>query len=158
MYHVMGVEKLCGTFPRNTNMSATSPCALCGKEAGHRCSQCSIIKYCSRECQASHWKVHKLLCGKTNAPSPLTNQKAASGSVDESAREAKVDDGGDEKAALVHPMRGETIVKQSKSKAAPALPANGYPDEPIILSACRVSVYACDSTRTRRLFTQKIKI
>ena len=122
---------------KNSNMSdALQLCALCSQPAEHRCSQCSIIKYCSRECQVSHWKVHKSQCGKKNAALPLTNQQEAS--VAESARKAKVDDGGDEKATLVHPARGEKIAY--KSKAAPALPVNGYPDEPIITSASRVSV------------------
>jgi len=27
-----------------------------------RCSGCRLIKYCSLECQQSHWKVHRLTC------------------------------------------------------------------------------------------------
>lgn len=30
-----------------------------------KCSQCGIVKYCSKECQAAHWKaVHKAQCSK----------------------------------------------------------------------------------------------
>ena len=30
----------------------------------NRCSKCKVLKYCSRECQASHWEVHKKQCRK----------------------------------------------------------------------------------------------
>ncbi|EPQ56121.1 hypothetical protein GLOTRDRAFT_137953 [Gloeophyllum trabeum ATCC 11539] len=29
------------------------------------CSKCKISVYCSKQCQASNWKEHKLICGKT---------------------------------------------------------------------------------------------
>ena len=40
------------------------PCANCGKpEAANRCGRCQSIVYCSRACQASHWKSgHKKMC------------------------------------------------------------------------------------------------
>lgn len=28
------------------------------------CSKCKERKYCSRECQMDHWKLHKLVCVK----------------------------------------------------------------------------------------------
>lgn len=38
-------------------------CANCTQAATRRCSRCKIVKYCSRECQSSHWKtVHKASC------------------------------------------------------------------------------------------------
>ena len=39
-------------------------CAYCTKPATYQCSQCKIVKYCSRNpCQASHWKkIHKASC------------------------------------------------------------------------------------------------
>ena len=30
-----------------------------------KCSRCSIAMYCSRECQAEHWRIHRTACGKT---------------------------------------------------------------------------------------------
>lgn len=39
-------------------------CAQCTKpQASKRCAKCKIVSYCSRECQAKHWKrVHKASC------------------------------------------------------------------------------------------------
>ncbi|KAK1824833.1 hypothetical protein LTR12_000628 [Friedmanniomyces endolithicus] len=43
-------------------------CATCHKTAGtdtplRRCANCQDAKYCSRACQRSDWKEHKLVCG-----------------------------------------------------------------------------------------------
>jgi hypothetical protein len=38
-------------------------CAICGKDAINRCSKCNQVSYCSRECQKTDWKSHKLECG-----------------------------------------------------------------------------------------------
>ena len=39
-------------------------CGNCGKELDtiKRCSRCKKTKYCSKECQRAHWKVHKQKC------------------------------------------------------------------------------------------------
>lgn len=38
-------------------------CANCFKQATQRCSRCKTVWYCSRECQAAHYKKeHKLTC------------------------------------------------------------------------------------------------
>lgn len=38
-------------------------CAHCSKPAEKsRCGKCRHVKYCGRECQVAHWKVHKPLC------------------------------------------------------------------------------------------------
>ncbi len=37
-------------------------CGVCSKKASTYCSRCQNIYYCSRECQAQHWKEHKLQC------------------------------------------------------------------------------------------------
>ena len=47
-----------------------SVCVLCGKSAPDgekfkRCARCNGADYCSRECQTSHWKEHKRMCGKS---------------------------------------------------------------------------------------------
>ena len=48
------------------------PCALCHKPAAtKRCGRCRAVVYCSRECQATHWKrAHKLTCGASPPPVP----------------------------------------------------------------------------------------
>eukprot|EP00947_MAST-08B_sp_MAST-8B-sp1_P002361 g2361.t1 len=51
---------------RNTNVTpAENVCAVCGKSCALTCSRCKSAHYCSRECQRSHWKVHKKVCSKT---------------------------------------------------------------------------------------------
>ncbi|KAI4868639.1 hypothetical protein F4820DRAFT_409074 [Hypoxylon rubiginosum] len=37
-------------------------CAVCWKEGGKACVACKSCCYCSKECQKSDWKSHKLLC------------------------------------------------------------------------------------------------
>jgi tetratricopeptide (TPR) repeat protein len=39
-------------------------CSVCNTPGTKRCSKCYGIVYCSRECQAADWKVHKKKCGK----------------------------------------------------------------------------------------------
>ena len=44
---------------------AMAPCSACGKCAFGRkllaCSRCRSARYCSKDCQVGHWKVHKQL-------------------------------------------------------------------------------------------------
>ncbi|KAF8990931.1 ankyrin repeat-containing domain protein [Cyathus striatus] len=39
-------------------------CAACGKKdiPLKNCAKCQVVRYCSRECQCSHWKIHKITC------------------------------------------------------------------------------------------------
>jgi hypothetical protein len=42
--------------------SAVSPkkvCFVCKKSSTMRCSKCSAVNYCTRDCQRAHWKYHK---------------------------------------------------------------------------------------------------
>lgn len=56
-----------GTEKANSDATATRYlCDLCGCRAPHTCSNCKVAHYCSREHQKSHWKIHKLSCGKKN--------------------------------------------------------------------------------------------
>jgi ankyrin repeat protein len=44
-------------------------CARCGAPGAtgmRRCSKCKSVRYCSRECQQSDWKQHKLQCKKVS--------------------------------------------------------------------------------------------
>ena len=73
-------------------VSGQTACAVCGVTDNlKRCAKCKLVRYCSREHQASDWKKHKLECGKqTTVSSPPETGKlnvvggqssAASGSV-----------------------------------------------------------------------------
>ena len=46
----------------------TKTCLKCLKtiEGILTCSRCRTAKYCSKQCQEKHWKVHKLQCTDSN--------------------------------------------------------------------------------------------
>ena len=47
---------------------AEQTCLECGKSnAKNVCSKCKVAKYCSRDCQRSHWKQHKATCTPPDA-------------------------------------------------------------------------------------------
>ena len=75
------------TSSTETIKSLTEHCSQCGLKSGDlkKCSKCSKVQYCGRECQSKHWKEHKPNCHKTHeltsvmSPStPITH--SASGS------------------------------------------------------------------------------
>ena len=37
-------------------------CDNCNKSAAAKCSRCGLARYCSKECQVSHWPKHRLEC------------------------------------------------------------------------------------------------
>ncbi|KAF1851403.1 uncharacterized protein K460DRAFT_351329 [Cucurbitaria berberidis CBS 394.84] len=50
-------------LPVEQPTTSTLLCAMCHKESSRqRCSGCKNVKYCSTDCQSSHWATHKLLC------------------------------------------------------------------------------------------------
>ncbi|KAI0067092.1 hypothetical protein BV25DRAFT_1868112 [Artomyces pyxidatus] len=61
-----------GRFGMRTNDASLHvyPCAhvvaneawCCPKEGTLRCKACTLVSYCSKECQVKHWKVHKQDC------------------------------------------------------------------------------------------------
>lgn len=62
-----------GQDDSNTIYPHYDRCANCTKLAPkmNQCSRCKMVKYCSRDCQALHWKkVHKQSCTKAQ-PLPL---------------------------------------------------------------------------------------
>ena len=56
-----------GTPPPQAGASVLVPCAACGGEGKHACSQCITTRYCSGECQKSHWSQHKAQCRKAQS-------------------------------------------------------------------------------------------
>ena len=43
-------------------------CLLCDKATTKTCAGCRCLHYCSRECQASDWRVHKFFCKRLPFP------------------------------------------------------------------------------------------
>ncbi|KAF9285292.1 hypothetical protein BGZ68_003981 [Mortierella alpina] len=72
-------------------MADSTKCGHCAKtemaSGGKlkRCAKCKSALYCSRECQTSHWKVHKKVCatlgattmGQPDAPAPAPSTNTA---------------------------------------------------------------------------------
>jgi len=58
----------------------------CSSPGMSRCTRCKITYYCSRSCQAKHWKVHKLVCPPhgTMAPTPPTHSTTGSNAAEPS--------------------------------------------------------------------------
>ena len=51
----------------NASLAHSNACAYCGINAPNlkACSRCKTTSYCSKECQATHWRLgHKVACGK----------------------------------------------------------------------------------------------
>ncbi|MED6144856.1 hypothetical protein PIB30_019476 [Stylosanthes scabra] len=49
-------------------------CAACGSRATKKCSRCKAVRYCSQECQQSHWKSgHKAKCAVSSNQNGTTN-------------------------------------------------------------------------------------
>ena len=46
------------------DVESNEECGACGSSAKATkfCSKCKSVKYCSKECQRAHWKVHKKVC------------------------------------------------------------------------------------------------
>ena len=44
-------------------------CVFCQAEnAVNKCAACNIARYCSKECQKQHWKMHKTICKRLSGP------------------------------------------------------------------------------------------
>ncbi|KAJ3453420.1 hypothetical protein MRS44_017667 [Fusarium solani] len=43
-------------------MDVDAPCTICGSSDARRCARCHSAAYCSRECQQTDWRTHRLLC------------------------------------------------------------------------------------------------
>ena len=62
-------------------------CIVCEKPSSLKCAGCVSVNYCSRECQKSDWKRHKLDC--------CDNARLAKEIVDDVRRTVKSDSDGD---------------------------------------------------------------
>ncbi|PSR71825.1 hypothetical protein PHLCEN_2v12326 [Hermanssonia centrifuga] len=82
------------TVPRLFAQKPPDECACCGKvrdEPMRQCSDCKLVRYCSRRCQKGHWRKHKEYCnragkvadasGSSLALVPYVSQTAAGGAV-----------------------------------------------------------------------------
>ena len=52
-------------------LGSMNVCSFCRQFSAtlKKCARCQKAKYCGKECQRMHWKLHKLVC-KTSAPNP----------------------------------------------------------------------------------------
>ena len=50
---------------KNKQNVISTACASCKEaDAQMRCSNCKLIRYCSKQCQKNHWSKHKKICAK----------------------------------------------------------------------------------------------
>lgn len=72
---------------QHASAAASSACAVCGRASTKQCSACKLVKYCSADCQSSHWNSgHKRECkgfqllGKSNSKQSAFVQNGRKGS------------------------------------------------------------------------------
>ena len=52
------------TVVRESIEIGKSNCFQCHNTGTSKCGRCKVSTYCSKECQASHWPIHKQLCSQ----------------------------------------------------------------------------------------------
>ncbi|KAI3330745.1 hypothetical protein F4824DRAFT_328349 [Ustulina deusta] len=65
------VQKMAKTCPP-TDENIRRRCTYCEKNGTYTCNGCECARYCSQECQAQDWPIHRLLCSnlsQTTRPS-----------------------------------------------------------------------------------------
>ena len=50
-------------------------CETCKKPASSQCARCNSVHYCSKECQKSDWKRHKLYCEPVRKVNEIQSSK-----------------------------------------------------------------------------------
>ena len=71
----MNERKISDVFvsPRSTSFQ----CSNCSKDAAeNRCSRCTAVKYCSKDCQKEHWEKHKSHCNEIKRRTKVVAQEA----------------------------------------------------------------------------------
>ncbi|XP_066921074.1 uncharacterized protein [Clytia hemisphaerica] len=71
----MNERKISDVFvsPRSTSFK----CSNCSKgDAENRCSRCTAVKYCSKECQKDHWVKHKTHCNEIKRRTKILAKEA----------------------------------------------------------------------------------
>mmetsp|Transcript_46179 Transcript_46179/g.108126 ORF Transcript_46179/g.108126 Transcript_46179/m.108126 type:complete len:885 (+) Transcript_46179:35-2689(+) len=53
-------------------------CAVCALPATNKCGRCQKVWYCSRTCQAEHWKAHKKTCSGADPAPKVVKEGTAS--------------------------------------------------------------------------------
>ena len=72
-------------------------CGNCEREEGpekfKQCARCNTIRYCSKECQSKHWKIHKTACRQITTElvptTAATQASSPSSQVDATSQEPK---------------------------------------------------------------------
>ena len=99
------------------------PCALCHKPAAtKRCGRCRAVVYCSRDCQARHWKsAHKLTCGA--APPPVPPRPQTPGELAEDCARQLAERGyADVRSAALAAVESDAIRRRKRLPPAASRP------------------------------------
>ena len=66
----------CSVGSHQPAATSCNTCASCDAAAAFHCSRCTRVKYCSKECQHAHWKVHRPLCKSRSTASAASTPAA----------------------------------------------------------------------------------